>query len=154
MGGLGRGKAFGLQVKELLLDSLLFALLGFVERGVGAHKGRLRRHHQPTLGHTVMAQLKRLIAGLVVKRLPGVPLERLVDDLRHQLEGSWNTGDKAKLCKMGGIVLMVEFGIGDEIPGLVVVLKALINASARSWNTPLSEAFPSQLLLTKGTPPF
>ena len=33
----------------------------------------------------------------------------------NHLEGGGNTGDKAKLCQMDGIVLTVEFGIGDEI---------------------------------------
>ena len=52
---------------------------------------------------------------MVIQRLPGIRLERLGNNMRNQLEGGWNTGDKAKLCKMGGIVLTVKFGIGDEI---------------------------------------
>ena len=36
---------------------------------------------------------------------PPVPLKRLGDDLRHQLEGTRNAGDKAKLGKRGGRVL-------------------------------------------------
>jgi hypothetical protein len=39
----------------------------------------------------------------------------LAHDLRDSLEGGGNPGDKAKLGKMGGIVLTVEFGISDEI---------------------------------------
>ena len=62
-----------------------------------------------------MAQGQRLIACLGSTRLPGVPLERLANDLRDYLEGRWNPGDKAQLGQMGGIVLTVEFGISDEI---------------------------------------
>ena len=77
LGGLGRAKALGLQVKECFVMASMFALCGFGERGGGALKGRLRRHHQPALGHAIVAQLQRLIAGVVINRLPGVPLQRL-----------------------------------------------------------------------------
>jgi hypothetical protein len=45
----------GLQVKKGLGDGLIFALRGFLERGGGALKGRLRIHHEPTLGHAKVA---------------------------------------------------------------------------------------------------
>jgi hypothetical protein len=61
-----------------------------------------------------VAQCKRVIAGAGSHRRPGIPLERLAYDLRNQFEGGWNAGDKAKLGKMGDIVLTVEFGISDE----------------------------------------
>ena len=62
-----------------------------------------------------MAQRKRLIAGVGINRLPGVPLERLAYDLCNHLEGGGNPGDKAQLCQMGDIGLTVEFGISDEL---------------------------------------
>jgi hypothetical protein len=52
-----------------------------------------------------VVQRKGLIADVVIERLPGIPLEHLANDLRHQLEGGGNTGDKAKLGQMDGIVL-------------------------------------------------
>jgi hypothetical protein len=54
LGHLGRLETFGLQVKELLLDGLLFALSRFGDGRLGALKGRLRMHHQPALGHAVV----------------------------------------------------------------------------------------------------
>ena len=62
-----------------------------------------------------MAQRKRLIAGVGINRLPGVPLERLAYDLCNHLEGGGNPGDKAQLCQMGDIGLTVEFGSSDEL---------------------------------------
>jgi hypothetical protein len=81
LGGAGRTEALGLQVKELLGDGLMFALFGFGEWCCSALKGRLRIHHQPALGHAIVAQLKRLIAGVVINRLPGVPPQSLPDHL-------------------------------------------------------------------------
>ena len=40
-----------------------FALPGFVDCRLGARQGRLRMHHQPTLGHAVVSQLKTQIAS-------------------------------------------------------------------------------------------
>ena len=54
-GRLGRLKAFGLQMKELLLDGLRFALLRFIDGSLGALPSGLRRHYQPPLGHAVVA---------------------------------------------------------------------------------------------------
>ena len=70
-----------------------------------------------------MAQRKRLIAGVVSKGVPGVPLERLAHDLRDHLEGGGNPGDKAKLGQMDGVVFTIEFGIGDELAGSGCVLE-------------------------------
>ena len=66
-----------------------------------------------------MAQLQTVIAGRLVKTMPPVPLKRLGDDPRHQLEGTRNAGDKAKRGQSGGSVLGVQFGIGYQtaIPG-------------------------------------
>jgi hypothetical protein len=41
MRGLGSAKAFGLEVKELLLDGLGFALCGFLQRGLSTLKSCL-----------------------------------------------------------------------------------------------------------------
>ena len=62
-----------------------------------------------------MAQRQRLIAGVVIKGLPGVPRERLADDLRDHLEGGGNPGDKAKLGQMDSVVFTRELGSGDEL---------------------------------------
>jgi hypothetical protein len=63
LGGAGRTKALGWQVKELRGDGLMFALWGFGECRCSALKGCLRIHHQPALGQAIVAQLKRLLAG-------------------------------------------------------------------------------------------
>ena len=49
--------------------------------------------------------------------MPGAPLERLADHLRHELEGAWHTRDKTERCKGGSRVLGVELSICDQIPG-------------------------------------
>ena len=41
LSGFGGAKALGLQVKELFFDGLVFALLGFLQRGLSTRKGRL-----------------------------------------------------------------------------------------------------------------
>jgi hypothetical protein len=61
-----------------------------------------------TFGQAGGKQEKRVIMGIVIKRLPGIRPERVGNDLRNQLEGGWNTGDKAKLRKMGGKTLSVR----------------------------------------------
>ena len=116
MRGFGPLKAFGLQMKELLLNRFPFPLLRFGDARLGALQGGLRRDHQPTLGHAVVTQLEALIAGPLIERVPRVPLERLADHLRHQLEGAWYARDKAELRQGGSTVLGVEFGISDQIP--------------------------------------
>ena len=55
---LRRLKAFGLQVKQLLLDGFPFTLLRFGDARLGALHGGLRRDHQPALGHAVVTQLQ------------------------------------------------------------------------------------------------
>jgi hypothetical protein len=55
VGRLGRLKTLRLQVKELLVDCLRFALLRFGDGGLGPLKGGIRLHDQPPLGHTIMA---------------------------------------------------------------------------------------------------
>ena len=101
-------------MKELLLDGLRFTLLRFADARLGALHGGLRRDHEPALGHAVVTQLEPLIAGRGIECVPRVPLERLADHLRHQLEGGWNARDKAELCQYGGRGLGVQFGIGDQ----------------------------------------
>jgi hypothetical protein len=76
LGGTGRTKALGLQVKEWRGKGLRFALLGVGACCCGARQGRRRRHHPPPRGHALVAQLKRLIAGVVINRLPGIPPQR------------------------------------------------------------------------------
>src|SRR4030095_10304846 len=49
LSGVGGAKAFGLQMKELFFDDLVFALFGFLQRGLSTLKSRLCIHHQPTL---------------------------------------------------------------------------------------------------------
>ena len=103
-------------MKELLLDGFPFTLLRFGDARRGTLPGSVRRYHQPALGHAVVTQRETLVAGRVIDLVPRVPLERLADDLRHQLEGARNTRDKAELCQGGGIVLGVPLGICDQIP--------------------------------------
>ena len=55
LGGLGCREALRLQVKELLVDGLVFALSRFVDRRLGTRKGSLRIDHQPALGHASVA---------------------------------------------------------------------------------------------------
>jgi len=81
VGGAGRTTAFGWQVQAWRGEGLMFALFGFGAGRCGTLKGRLRRHHQPALGHAIVAPLQRLIAGVVSTRLPGVPLQSLPDHL-------------------------------------------------------------------------
>ena len=81
VGRLRRRDAFGLEVKEPPLDRLIFTWSGVVERGLGALKGGLRRHHQPTLGHPVVAQLKTLVAGVDIKTMPTIQREGVRDRL-------------------------------------------------------------------------
>jgi hypothetical protein len=104
-----------LEVQELLCDGLVCVLLGFLQRGRRTLQSRLCIHHQPTLDHPIVAQGKRLIAGVGIKGVPGVPRERWAQDRRDHLEGGGNPGDKAKLGTMNGVVCTIEFGIGDAI---------------------------------------
>jgi hypothetical protein len=111
-----RHKPCGVQVKELLGDGLLCALLGLDDRRLGALKGRLGRHHQPALGHAIVTELKTLRAGGVIQMVPGVPREGLRDHLRDCTKGVGNPGDKAELLEVGGLVLMVGLRVCDQIP--------------------------------------
>jgi hypothetical protein len=113
--GLGGATALGLEVKELLGDGLVFALGGFLQRGLRTLQSRLGIHYQPTLDQPLVAQGQRWIAGAGIHRLPGVPLARLADDLRYHLAGGRNPGDQAQLGKMDGIIRTGELGISDEI---------------------------------------
>ena len=54
LGSFGCLKACGLQMKELLFDHLIFALLGFADCDLGALKSGLRIHDQPALSHAVV----------------------------------------------------------------------------------------------------
>ena len=118
LSGLGGLKALGVQVKELLLDRICFALLSFVDAGLGAIQGGLRRHHQPALGHAIVTQLDTLIAGRLIETVPGVPPERLGHHVRDELERIGNTRDKAELAEVSSIILMVQFGVCHQIPRL------------------------------------
>ena len=115
MGRLRRREAFGLEVKELPLDRLIFTLSGVVERGLGALKGGLRIHHPPTLGHPVVAQLKTLIAGVVIKTMPTVQREGLRDCLWTEPNGVGDAGDQAEVAEVGGVIFVVQFQVGDQI---------------------------------------
>jgi hypothetical protein len=55
MGLIGRLKASGLHGQQLLGDRLRFALLGFGDRRLGTRKSRIGLHHQPALGHAIVA---------------------------------------------------------------------------------------------------
>jgi len=55
MGLIGRLKASGLHVQQLLGDRLRFAWLDFGDRRLGTRKSRLGIHHQPALGHAIVA---------------------------------------------------------------------------------------------------
>jgi hypothetical protein len=55
LSSLRRGVACGLQVQKLFVDGCGFALTSLVDAGFSQLKGRLRRHHQPPLGHAVVA---------------------------------------------------------------------------------------------------
>ena len=81
LGHLGCLETLGLQVKELLCDGCLIALPRGVDGGLGALIGRLCMHHQPALGEAVVAPLKTLKAGLIIKRVPGVRCEGLPNHL-------------------------------------------------------------------------
>ncbi len=54
---LGSLKAWGLSMKEVLLDGFPFTVLCCGDAGLGALHGGLRRYHQPALGHAVVTQL-------------------------------------------------------------------------------------------------
>ena len=54
-------------------------------------------HHQPALGHAIVTELKTLIAGFVIQRVPGVPREGLRDHLRDRAKGVGNACDKAEV---------------------------------------------------------
>jgi hypothetical protein len=100
----------------LLLDGVPFPLLRFGNTRLGALHGRLRRDHQPALGHAVVTQLQAVIASRLIKALPQVRRERLGDHLRNQLERARNAGDKAEFGESRGMSLVIEFGLGDELP--------------------------------------
>ena len=80
--GCGGAKALGWQVKALFFAGRVFALCGLLQRGLRTLTSRLGIHHQPTLGHPIVAQRQRLIAGVVIACLPGIPLERLANAAR------------------------------------------------------------------------
>jgi hypothetical protein len=100
---------FGLPGKELRGDDHVFARSRFAEHRLGTLKGGLRRHHQPALGYTSAAQLQTLIAGRVIKMLPGVPSEGLRDDLGDHTDRVGKRGDEAEFLEVGGIGLVVAF---------------------------------------------
>ena len=81
VGGAERTKALGVPMDEWRGEGLMFTLFGVGEGRCGALKGRLRLHHQPALGHALVAPLQSLRAEVVINRLPGVQLQRLPDHL-------------------------------------------------------------------------
>ena len=101
------------------------------------------------LGHTIVAQRQRLIAGGVSKRLPGIPLERLANDLRHDLEGAGIRVIKPSWARWTAWSSpeSVAWATSERGGG---ALKARLNASARCWNTWGAEVLPSQRLLSTG----
>jgi hypothetical protein len=70
-----------LEVKAWPLDRLILTVSGVVVRRLGPLKGGLRRHHQPTLGHPVVAPHKTLVAGVVIKTRPTIQREGLRERL-------------------------------------------------------------------------
>jgi hypothetical protein len=115
LGRLGRREALGLQMKERLFDSGVVALRGFIDRGLGTLKGGLRRDHQPALGHPVVAEFHTLIASGLIKRVPRVPRQGLLDHVRYDADGVSKAGDEAEALEVGGVVLGVEFGVRNQI---------------------------------------
>jgi len=114
LSGVGGAQALGWQVQAWFFDGLGCALGGVLQRGLSPLKSRVCLHHQPTLGHAIVAQRQRLIARVVIKRLPGIPRERWANALRNPLDGGGQTGENATLCQLDGLVLTVECGIGAE----------------------------------------
>ena len=51
----------------------------------------------------------------LIKAMPGVPSEGLSDDVRDQLERTWNARNKAELLEIGSILFTVEFGVGHYV---------------------------------------
>lgn len=105
MGRFRRREAFGLEVKELLVDRRTFALPGIVARGRGALLDSLGISHQPTLGHPVVAQLKTLIVCVAIKTMSTVPREGVRDPLGDRAHGVGKACDKAEGTEVGGVAL-------------------------------------------------
>ena len=147
-----RREACGLEVQERPVARLTCAWPGVVERGRGTRIGRLGIHHQPTLGHPVVAQLKTLIAGVVSKTRPTVHREGLRDDLCDRAHGGGKACDQAAVAEVGGMVVVVQLRVGAQIPWGGACGKAASNACARAWKLSMSAVVPSPLFLTTGIP--
>jgi hypothetical protein len=93
-----RREALGLEVQERLVERRTCTLPGGVERGRGARIGRLGLHHQPTLGHAVVAQRKTLIAGVGIKTMPTVQRAGWRDHRCDRANGVGNACDQAEVA--------------------------------------------------------
>lgn len=72
LGRRRRCEALRLEVQEVRVDRLSFACTGVGACHLSTLQSGLGRHHQPTLGHTVVAPLTNLIAGLLIETNPPI----------------------------------------------------------------------------------
>ena len=73
--------------------------------------------HQPALLDAKVAELKALIAHLLIDIVPRVDRQCLRNHLRHHLEGVGNAGDKRQRFQVLGIIFVVEFAVCHHVPG-------------------------------------
>jgi Helix-turn-helix of DDE superfamily endonuclease/DDE superfamily endonuclease len=86
VGGRQRVKATCLQVKRLFFNRFIFFVLGCPDGGLGAPSSGFGMDYQPTLRDAKVAQLKALIAPLLINIVPRVDRQRLRNHVRHHLE--------------------------------------------------------------------
>ena len=70
-----------------------------------------------------MAQLKTLIAGVVIKMMPTVQRAGWRDHLCDRANGVGNSCDNAEVAEVGGIAFVVQLRVGDQLPWVGGMLK-------------------------------
>ena len=116
VGRFRRRAAVSLKGSARLVDRRIFVCTGVGERGLSALQRGLGRHHQPTLGHPVVAQLKTLIAGFLIKTSPALPRQGLGDRLCDRANRVGKARDNAEVSEVGSVVCVVQCRGGDQRP--------------------------------------